>query len=163
MNIFVAGASGAIGRPLLAELIRQDHAVTGMTNSDAGARVIAGLGAAVARVSAFDAPALERALQESRAEVVIDVELLEIDRTRFKQYGIQLLSPGNEVGIAGDLLVKLKPKEAPKVDGAMATPPAAAPSVDEQPAAPAGTDGSIDPGSTDSTSSESTAHQEQAS
>jgi nucleoside-diphosphate-sugar epimerase len=43
-----------------------------MTNSDAGARVIAGLGAAVARVSAFDAPALERALQESRPEVVID-------------------------------------------------------------------------------------------
>ncbi|HKB39716.1 MAG TPA: NAD(P)-dependent oxidoreductase [Gemmataceae bacterium] len=72
MNIFVAGASGAIGRPLLAELVRQGHAVTGMTNSDAGARVIAALGAAVARVSAFDAPALERAIQESRAEVVID-------------------------------------------------------------------------------------------
>src|SRR5918997_1332509 len=72
MNIFVAGASGAIGRPLLAELVRQGHAVTGMTNSDAGARVIAGLGAAVAQVSAFDAPGLERALQESRAEVVID-------------------------------------------------------------------------------------------
>jgi nucleoside-diphosphate-sugar epimerase len=72
MNVFVAGASGAIGRPLLAELVRQGHAVTGMTNSDAGARVIAGLGAAVARVSAFDTPALERALRESRAEVVID-------------------------------------------------------------------------------------------
>ena len=72
MNIFVAGASGAIGRPLLTELVRQGHAVTGMTNSDAGARVIAGLGAAVAQVSAFDAPGLERALQESRAEVVID-------------------------------------------------------------------------------------------
>jgi len=43
-----------------------------MTNSGAGARVIAGLGAAVAQVSAFDAPALDRALQESRAEVVID-------------------------------------------------------------------------------------------
>jgi nucleoside-diphosphate-sugar epimerase len=72
MNVLVAGASGAIGRPLLAELVRQGHAVTGMTNSDAGARVIAGLGAAVAPVSAFDAPALERALRESRAEVVID-------------------------------------------------------------------------------------------
>src|SRR5262245_5855222 len=72
MNIFVAGASGAIGRPLLAELVRQRHAVTGMTNSDAGARIIAGLGAAVAQVSAFDAQALEVALQESRAEVVID-------------------------------------------------------------------------------------------
>src|SRR5262245_38696549 len=72
MNIFVAGASGAIGRPLLAELIRVGHAVTGMANSDAGARVIAGLGASVAQVSAFDLPALERAVRGSRAEVVID-------------------------------------------------------------------------------------------
>jgi nucleoside-diphosphate-sugar epimerase len=72
MNVFVAGASGAIGRPLVAELIRQGHAVTGLTRSEVGARHLAGLGAAVARVSAFDAPALERALRKSRAEVVID-------------------------------------------------------------------------------------------
>ena len=72
MNVFVAGASGAIGRPLIAELVRRGHTVTGMTRSDAGARALADLGAAVARVSAFDAPAVERALRESRAEVVID-------------------------------------------------------------------------------------------
>src|SRR5918993_3319719 len=72
MNVFVAGGSGAIGRPLVAELVRRGHAVIGMTRSDAGARALADLGAAVARVSAFDAPALERALRESRAEVVID-------------------------------------------------------------------------------------------
>lgn len=72
MNIFVAGASGAIGRPLLAELVRQGHAVTGMTNSDAGERVISGLGATAVRVSAFDGEALERAIRESGAKVVID-------------------------------------------------------------------------------------------
>lgn len=72
MNIFVAGASGAIGRPLVAELIRRGHAVTGMTRSDAGAKVLADLGASVARVSAFDADAVERALKDARAEVVID-------------------------------------------------------------------------------------------
>jgi nucleoside-diphosphate-sugar epimerase len=72
MNVFVAGASGAIGRPLIAELVRRGHTVTGMTRSDAGARALADLGAAVARVSAFDAPAVERALRESRPEVVID-------------------------------------------------------------------------------------------
>jgi general secretion pathway protein D len=43
------------------------------------------------------------AIDKARAEVVIDVELLEVDRTRFKQYGIQILSPGNEVGIAGQV------------------------------------------------------------
>ena len=44
MNVFVAGASGAIGRPLVAELIRRGHAVTGMTRSDAGAKALADLG-----------------------------------------------------------------------------------------------------------------------
>ena len=72
MNVFVAGASGAIGRPLIAELVRRGHPVTGMTRSDAGARALADLGAAVARVSAFDARGLEEALRRSRAEVVID-------------------------------------------------------------------------------------------
>jgi len=72
MNVFVAGASGAIGRPLIAELVRRGHTVTGMTRSDAGARALADLGAAVARVSAFDARGLEEALRRSRAEVVID-------------------------------------------------------------------------------------------
>jgi 2-alkyl-3-oxoalkanoate reductase len=72
MRIFVAGASGAIGQPLLAELVRRGHEVTGMTRSEAGARNLAEMGAAVARVSAFDAAAVERALRDARAEVVID-------------------------------------------------------------------------------------------
>ena len=72
MNVFVAGASGASGRPLVAELVRRGHTVTGMTRSDAGARALADLGAAVARVSAFDATGLEEALRRSRAAVVID-------------------------------------------------------------------------------------------
>ena len=72
MKIFVAGASGAIGQPLVAELLRQGHAVTGMTRSDSGAEALEEAGATVARVSAFDGPALEEALQRSSAEVVID-------------------------------------------------------------------------------------------
>ena len=34
MRIFVAGASGAIGQPLIAELSRQRHPVVGMTTID---------------------------------------------------------------------------------------------------------------------------------
>jgi nucleoside-diphosphate-sugar epimerase len=81
MNVFVAGASGAIGRPLVAELIRRGHTVMGMTRSEVGARHLAALGAVVAQVSAFDAPALERAVRESRAEVVID-ELTALPRNQ---------------------------------------------------------------------------------
>ena len=71
MKIFVAGASGAIGQPLVAELIRKGHTVTGMTHSDAGAEKLSKAGAVVARVSAFDAPVLEEALRSSSAEAVI--------------------------------------------------------------------------------------------
>src|SRR5918997_397051 len=53
MRVFVAGASGAIGRPLIIELIRRGHEVTGMTRSESGARDLAALGTAVARASAF--------------------------------------------------------------------------------------------------------------
>jgi 2-alkyl-3-oxoalkanoate reductase len=72
MRIFVAGASGAIGQPLIAELVRRGHEVTGMTHSEAGARNLAGMGAAVASVSAFDAAAVAQAVRDARAEVVID-------------------------------------------------------------------------------------------
>ena len=68
MRIFVAGASGAIGQPLIAELIRRGHEVTGMTRSESGARTVAALGAAVAQVSAFDGAAVDQALRDARAE-----------------------------------------------------------------------------------------------
>lgn len=72
MKIFVAGASGAIGQPLVAKLIRQGHTVTGMSHSDAGGERLRKAGATVAHVSAFDEAALEEALRRSSAEVVID-------------------------------------------------------------------------------------------
>lgn len=72
MKVFVAGASGAIGQPLIAELVRQGHTVTGMTRSEAGAQNLVALGASVAQVSAFDGSAVEQAVRRSQAEVVID-------------------------------------------------------------------------------------------
>jgi len=72
MKIFVAGASGAIGQPLIAELIRRGHTVTGMTTSEAGARRIIEQGAAVELANAFDAPSLERAFRRAGPEIVID-------------------------------------------------------------------------------------------
>jgi 2-alkyl-3-oxoalkanoate reductase len=72
MNIFVARASGAIGRPLITALVAQGHAVTGMTRTEERARRLRDLGASVAQISAFDASAVEQALRQCRAEVVID-------------------------------------------------------------------------------------------
>lgn len=47
-----------------------------------------------------------RAIDKARPEVVIDVELLEVDRTRLKEYGLQLASPSSEpTGIDGQATV----------------------------------------------------------
>lgn len=72
MRVFVAGATGAIGQPLIAALVRQGHIVTGMTHSEAGIQKLSALGATAVQVNAFDAPAVTEALQRSRAEIVID-------------------------------------------------------------------------------------------
>jgi nucleoside-diphosphate-sugar epimerase len=72
MKVFVAGASGAIGQPLIAELMRQGHTVTGMSRSSAGSQNLIDIGASVAVVNAFDQFEVEQALRRSQAEVVID-------------------------------------------------------------------------------------------
>ena len=43
-----------------------------------------------------------QAIDKARAEVVIDVELLEVDRTRLKEYGLQIASPAS-IGIEGEI------------------------------------------------------------
>src|SRR5262245_35261873 len=72
MNIFVAGASGAIGQPLIAALVRQGHMVTGMSRDKAKTQQLVDMGATVVIVNAFDGAAVEQALRRSQAEIVID-------------------------------------------------------------------------------------------
>lgn len=72
MRVFVAGASGAIGEPLIVELLKQGHSVVGMTTSETRAKILESHGASAAIVDAFDAAAVEAALRRSAAEVVID-------------------------------------------------------------------------------------------
>jgi 2-alkyl-3-oxoalkanoate reductase len=80
MRVFVAGASGAIGRPLVIELIRLGHQVTGISRHASSLDHLARLGATILEVDVFDAAAVERALRESQAEAVID-ELTSLPRT----------------------------------------------------------------------------------
>src|SRR5580698_2719750 len=72
MRVFVAGASGAIGEPLIAELLKQGHSVVGMTTSAERAKNLEGQRAEAAIVDAFDAAAVGAAMRRSKAEVVID-------------------------------------------------------------------------------------------
>jgi len=71
MRIFVAGASGAIGRPLVRRLVSAGHAVTGMTRRDDRAAALRELGADAVMCDALDARALEQAVVAARPEVVV--------------------------------------------------------------------------------------------
>jgi len=71
MRIFLAGASGAIGRPLVRALVAGGHEVTGMTRRESAAAEIRAAGAAAAVCDAFDRPALDRAVAAAEPEVVI--------------------------------------------------------------------------------------------
>jgi 2-alkyl-3-oxoalkanoate reductase len=72
MKIFVAGASGALGVPLVKELLRQGHQVTAMCRSAAGIQKLKSLGVDVAQVDALDAEGVRKAVQRSSPEAVID-------------------------------------------------------------------------------------------
>ena len=71
MRVFVAGASGAIGRPLLPQLIAAGHEVTGTTRTEQGAEAIRAAGARAAVCDALDAGALYAAVTEAAPEVVV--------------------------------------------------------------------------------------------
>jgi NAD(P)-dependent dehydrogenase (short-subunit alcohol dehydrogenase family) len=70
MKIFVAGASGAIGQPLVARLIGQGHQVTGMARSESGARKLLDQGACAELMDALDPSAVEQALRRAQPEAV---------------------------------------------------------------------------------------------
>jgi nucleoside-diphosphate-sugar epimerase len=72
MRVFVAGATGAVGEPLITELLKQGHSVVGMTTSETSAKLLETQGALPAIVDALDAAAVEAALRRSEAEIVID-------------------------------------------------------------------------------------------
>jgi nucleoside-diphosphate-sugar epimerase len=72
MRVFVAGASGAIGRPLVRKLVEAGHEVTGTTRSEAKAEEIRGAGAQAAVLDVFDAAALRDAIVTAQAEVVVN-------------------------------------------------------------------------------------------
>ncbi len=70
-RIFVAGASGAIGRPLVRRLIEAGHEVTGMTRRRDAAAEIDAAGARGVVCDVFDAAALAANLSEARPEIVV--------------------------------------------------------------------------------------------
>jgi nucleoside-diphosphate-sugar epimerase len=71
MRIFLAGATGAIGRRLVPLLLKAGHMVTGTTRSTTRGDALRLAGVEPVIVDVFDAPALSRAVAAARPEIVV--------------------------------------------------------------------------------------------
>jgi 2-alkyl-3-oxoalkanoate reductase len=71
MKVFVAGATGAMGRTLIPRLVQQGHEVVGMTRSAARQDAVRRLGARPAVADALDPDAVAQAVAAAEPEVVV--------------------------------------------------------------------------------------------
>src|SRR5438067_11037009 len=72
MKIFVAGGTGAIGRPLIAELLIRRHAVVALTRSPEKAQALVQHGITPAIADVFDTDAVKAVVSRAQPEVVIE-------------------------------------------------------------------------------------------
>jgi nucleoside-diphosphate-sugar epimerase len=72
MKVLVAGATGAIGRPLISALIAAGREAIGMTSSARGLKTLEECGAEGVVANALDSQAVTSAMQRLRPEVVIE-------------------------------------------------------------------------------------------
>jgi nucleoside-diphosphate-sugar epimerase len=71
MKVFVAGATGAIGRELVPQLVARGHDVVGMTRSASKQDVVRSLGARPVVADALDAEAVAQAVASAEPEVIV--------------------------------------------------------------------------------------------
>jgi len=71
MKVFVAGATGAIGRQLVPQLVARGHEVVGMTRSASKQDLVRGLGARPVVADALDPDAVAQAVASAEPEVIV--------------------------------------------------------------------------------------------
>jgi nucleoside-diphosphate-sugar epimerase len=72
MKIFIAGATGAIGRPLIAQLLAKGHHVVALSRSLEKARTLAAQSVEFTIADVFDADAVKAAVIRAQPDVVIE-------------------------------------------------------------------------------------------
>ena len=111
MKVFIAGATGAIGLPLVRVLCALGHEVTGLTRAGAGVDRLREVGASASCADAFDAKAVRAAIEAASPEVVIDqlswlpanpADIIKSMRTATRLHregGANLLAAAQELGV----------------------------------------------------------------
>src|SRR5215468_7826252 len=72
MKIFVAGGTGAIGRPLIAELLGKGHDLVALTRSQEKAQALVEKGIEPAIADVFDTDAVKAVVGRTQPEIVIE-------------------------------------------------------------------------------------------
>ena len=71
MRLFIAGATGTLGRPTVQLLQSHGHQVTGLTRSERGRKILEGMGARAVIGDALDAERVRTAVLEARPDQVV--------------------------------------------------------------------------------------------
>ncbi|RVG90961.1 NAD-dependent epimerase/dehydratase family protein, partial [Sinorhizobium meliloti] len=111
MKIFIAGATGAVGLPLVRALATLGHQVIGMTRPGQAPDRLRELGAEVSFADAFDREAVHRAIEAAAPDVVIDqltwlpanpadiIKAMPNDTRLHREGGTNLLAAAEKLGV----------------------------------------------------------------
>ncbi|MFF5293519.1 SDR family oxidoreductase [Paractinoplanes globisporus] len=127
MRIFVTGASGWIGSPTVAELIKAGHQVVGLARSDASAAKVAALGAEVRRGDLDDLDGLRAAAADSDGVIHLGYNHADfspggmaaaaaMDRAAIDAFGDTLAGTGKPLVIASGVIGLVNGRSATELD-----------------------------------------------
>ena len=100
MKIFVAGATGVIGRRLIPLLVEGGHDVVGMSRSEERAETLDGFGARGVVADVYDTQRLHRLLADEKPEVVIH-ELTDISHELEPGHTVEQFAANRRIRIEG--------------------------------------------------------------
>ena len=100
MKIFVAGGTGAIGRPLIAELLAKGHALVALTRSPQKAQALVQQGIEPAIADVFDADAVKAVISRAQPEIVIE-QLTALPRTYTRESMDAAAALNNRIRLEG--------------------------------------------------------------
>jgi len=112
VKIFIAGATGAVGLPLVRVLCALGHQVTGMTRAGSGVDLLREVGATPSFADAFDPVAVRAAIEAASPDVVIDqltwlpanpadiIKAMPNDTRLHRDGGANLLAAAEELGVS---------------------------------------------------------------
>ena len=86
MRVFVTGASGAIGTPLVRQLLERGHEVVGSTRSEESAERVKAAGADSMVLDVLDARAVRKAVLEAQPDAIVHEATALANLTDFKHF-----------------------------------------------------------------------------